>query len=82
MWFNICAFDFDVPATGEADRDGEAATFSSTIVFHSPHPGQRPSHRAESCPQLLHTHIVLYFVFAMRLSLLFKSVPHKVNAKL
>ena len=30
-------------------------TFSSSIVFHSPHWGQRPSQRLETLPQLVQT---------------------------
>ena len=31
------------------------ATVSSTMVFHSPHCGQRPSQRLDTLPQLLQT---------------------------
>ena len=47
------------------DRVLATLTFSSTIVFHSPHPGHLPSHLAESYPQLVQTHAVLVFADAI-----------------
>jgi hypothetical protein len=35
-----------------------AGSFSSIMVFHSPHPGQRPTHLGDSVPQLLQNHAV------------------------
>lgn len=35
------------------------STFSSTMVFHSPHAGHRPTHFGDSAPQLLQNHTVL-----------------------
>ena len=40
-------------------------TFSSTMVFHSPHAGHLPVHFGESAPQEVQNHIVLVFVLAM-----------------
>ncbi len=54
------------PATGDGERRGaDAATRSSTSVFHAPHDGQRPAHLGESAPHSLQYHSVLYLVFAI-----------------
>jgi hypothetical protein len=47
---------FERDATGEAEREGPTVTFSSTIVFHSPHEGHLPTHLGESAPQELQNH--------------------------
>ena len=52
---------------GERVFDGPAATFSSTMVFHSPQEGQRPAHLGESAPHDEQNQSDLYFVFAIRL---------------
>jgi hypothetical protein len=57
---------FCVPLTGDGEREVDvAATRSSTIVFHSPHSGQRPSHLGDVLPQAVQPQIVLYLAFAI-----------------
>ena len=51
--------------TGDGERDGVVATFSSTIVFHSPQAGHLPIQRGDDAPQDVHTHIDLYLVLAI-----------------
>ena len=41
------------------------ATVSSTIVFHSPHAGQRPIHLGLSLPHALQNHTVFVFAVAI-----------------
>lgn len=53
------------PATGDGERDGVEATFSSTIEFHAPQAGHRPSQRSDSLPHWLHSHTDLYLVLAI-----------------
>lgn len=60
IWLIATGRDVDVrPVTPVIDFDGlDAGTRSSTIVFHSPHEGQRPIHFDDSAPQLLQNHAV------------------------
>lgn len=52
-------------ATGDGERDGLAATFSSMRVFHSPHEGHLPSQRDVVAPHDVQAQMDLYLALAM-----------------
>ena len=55
----------DAPGAPESSSPFRGVMRSSTMVFHAPHDGQRPSHLGESAPHSVQNHMVFSFDFAI-----------------
>lgn len=69
MALTVFGVDFVRNDKGTADELA-GPTFSSTMVFHWPQAGQRPTHFGESAPHEVQNHIVRCCFFAMSLRVL------------